>query len=115
MDSQSTPSAEKTVLDLLADFALSPVAGARSAHTRRAYLSDLRAIYAWYQRAFGSSLTPGAITPDVLVRYGQWCRSRVHAATFNRRKAALSAFCRWAVQTWALAVNPIHGVRGAKW
>jgi hypothetical protein len=83
--------------------------------SRRMYARDVRAICAWYERSYGAPLRAEGITADMLSRYRQWCASRVSAGAFNRRKAAVSRFCIWAIERGYLARNPARDVPGAKW
>jgi hypothetical protein len=82
----------------------------RNERTRRAYLADLRAVCAWYETSYGAPLTLDALTPDAVSRYRHWCRVRVRAGTFNRRKAALAFFCGWAVREGLLPSSVVKGV-----
>ncbi|BBZ34322.1 tyrosine recombinase XerC [Mycolicibacterium confluentis] len=78
----------------------------RSAHTRRAYLGDLRALF-----AFVAERTPGAdLTTLTLPTVRSWLASQATAgvarSTLARRTSAVKTFTAWALRRGYLAIDP---------
>ena len=80
----------------------------KSALTRHGYGADLRDYARWVQATYGEAFEPGGITADDVRLYRAHLLTVRHAkpATINRRLAALSMFCRWALQHDLLGDNP---------
>ena len=86
----------------------------RSAHSIRAYLSDVRLFAAWFAEQAGEPFSPEAVTEyDVQAWRDEMVEER-KPATINRRLAALSAFFEWARDKRIVKQDPaqyVHGVQ----
>ncbi len=84
--------------------------------TRRTYLADLRAYAAWVQDTYNEPFTPADITRDDARAYQAYLvnKRKAKPATVNRKMAALTTFCRWAVETGILKSDPTVGIKGIK-
>ena len=88
----------------------------KSALTRHGYGADLRDYARWVQTTYGEAFEPGGITAEDVRQYRAHLLTVRHAkpATINRRLAALSMFCRWAVQHDLLHDDPTTDVPAAQ-
>ena len=88
----------------------------KSALTRHGYGADLRDYARWVQATYGEAFEPGGITADDVRQYRAHLLTVRHArpATINRRLAALSMFCRWALQHDLLDDDPTADIPAAQ-
>lgn len=88
----------------------------KSALTRRGYQSDLRDYARWVQATYGEEFEPGGITADDVRQYRAHLLTVRHAkpATINRRLAAFSMFCRWALHHDLLQADPMPNIPAAQ-
>ena len=88
----------------------------KSALTRRGYQSDLRDYARWVQATYGEAFEPNTITADDIRLYRAHLLTVRHAkpATINRRLAALSMFCHWALQHDLLRDDPTTNIPAAQ-
>jgi len=88
----------------------------KSTLTRHGYGSDLRDYARWVQTTYGEAFEPGGITSDDVRQYRAHLLTVRHAkpATINRRLAALSMFCRWALQHDLLHDDPTTDIPAAQ-
>lgn len=72
----------------------------RSPLTVRAYVGTLKEFARWYTDSFGEAATPAGILPRDVENYKSYLQTVRQAAprTINRKLAALSRFCKWAVR-----------------
>jgi integrase/recombinase XerC len=91
-------------------------ANGRSAHTRAAYLRDLRALSRW----LGTNLNLDSITPDTLARFlisdMVLCTPAGEpraAISVNRTKSALRSFFAFCVESGFLRENPARLIRSS--
>lgn len=103
---------EKYLNDFDADMARQ----GKSEMTRRGYLADLRDYAAWTQQTYGEMFDPAGITHEDVRAYQSHliASRRARPATANRKLAALSAFCRWAVGAGILQADPTAGIKGVR-
>jgi integrase/recombinase XerC len=84
-----------------------------SAHTRKAYESDLRQFVAWAER--GGAAAPEAVDHLVLRRYLAYLTTRGMArTTIARKAAALRAFFGWLRRRGVVAADPTRNLRAPK-
>lgn len=84
--------------------------GARSSHTVRAYVGDVRAFAAWAERAGVAG--PGEVERLLLRRYLAYCATRRYArATVARKAAALRRYFAWLARRQVIAVDPAARLR----
>ncbi len=88
----------------------------KRALTRHGYGADLRDYARWVQATYGEAFEPGGITADDVRQYRTHLLTVRHAmpATINRRLAALSMFCRWALQHGLLSDDPTVDIPAAQ-
>lgn len=103
----------KTVLD---DFDAEMVRQNKSVVTRRGYLADLGDYAAWVEQTYGEAFDPAKITTDDVRAYLSHLATvrRARPSTTNRKRAALRAFCCWAVEQGILGTDPTAETRGVK-
>jgi len=77
-----------------------------SAHTRRAYLSDVRQFAA----ALDGCIAPGEIAAEDVRSYFAALHAARHPATLGRKLAALRTFFRHRVREGACALDPTAGI-----
>jgi site-specific recombinase XerD len=84
--------------------------------TRRGYLADLRDYAHWVEQTYGETFNPREITHDDVRAYLSHLTTvrKAKPSTINRRHAALSTFCRWAVQAKLLKADPTTDIKAAK-
>ena len=86
----------------------------RSAHSIRAYLSDVRLFAAWFAEQAGETFSPEAVTEYDVQAWRDEMEKKRKPATINRRLAALSAFFEWARGKGIVKQDPaqyVHGVQ----
>ena len=105
MAEQSGPT--HTLEDAIAAFLADLEQANRSAHTRRAYATDLNQLASWHQ---GSLET---ITPAVL-RDFFGSVARLAPATRARKQAAVTSFLAWAYRQELIEANPMGRVERVK-
>ena len=88
----------------------------KSTLTRSGYQSDLRDYARWVQATYGEAFEPDTITADDVRQYRAYLLNVRHVkpATINRRLAALSMFCRWALHHDLLNDDPTTDVPAAQ-
>ena len=81
--------------------------------TISAYNQDVEVFRSWWLAETGQDFSPDKITNYDLHAFRRWqvdgCK--VAAATWNRRRAALTRFCDWAQACGWLTLNPLDGVQ----
>jgi site-specific recombinase XerD len=100
--------------DFLKEFDADLKRQGKSDLTRHGYLSDLKDYAAWVHETYGETLNPAKITREDIQAYLKYKARKAKPATTNRKLAALSAFCRWAVAAGILKADPAAGIKGAK-
>jgi integrase/recombinase XerC len=105
-----------TVEEILQQFDAELARQNRSAITRRGYRADLRDYAQWVRTTYGEEFDPKGITRDDVRDYLSYLLTarRAKPATANRKLAALSTFCRWAVEKKLLRTDPTKGVKLAQ-
>lgn len=88
----------------------------RSAITIRGYLSDLHDYIQWVEGAYGERFDAAHITQDDVRAYRSHLQTsrKAKPATINRKLATLSTFCRWAIGSGLLKVDPTNEVKRAR-
>ncbi len=88
----------------------------KSPITRRGYLADLEDFAQWVETTYGEKFDPARITRDDVRAYLSHLTTtrKAKPATANRKLAALSTFCRWAVSVRILKDDPTANVKGVK-
>jgi integrase/recombinase XerC len=86
---------------------------ARSAHTRRAYLSDLRSLLA-YAVAEGLTSLPELDLETLRGWLGAQSQSGVSRSTLARRSATARSFTTWALREELIAADPALRLRAPK-
>lgn len=71
----------------------------------------LRDLCDWHAREYGCALRIADLTPETLRLYRAHRAPLDSAVTLNRKRAAWSAFCSWAVAQGWLTDNPCERVR----
>jgi integrase/recombinase XerC/integrase/recombinase XerD len=100
--------------DCVARFGAWQLTEERSAHTIRAYASDLDMFRDWFERTNGEPLTMEEIGTTLI---GSWKGAMLDAgkstSTINRRLATLGSFLTWALdeRLIARAVKPAKGIK----
>ena len=83
-----------------------------SAHTIRAYASDLTQFMGWLER---ESLTIDTLTHRLLRRYlAELTTAQYARSTINRRLSSIKTFFRWLAETGYLSADPSSVVSGPK-
>jgi integrase/recombinase XerC len=89
-----------------------------SAHTLRAYLSDLEELFAHARSMLGegapAALTPAHLSTPVCRSYLASLHGRNDPATVGRKLSAMKTFFRLLVRRKLLAGSPVAGLRGPK-
>ncbi|MBN1890430.1 MAG: tyrosine-type recombinase/integrase [Thermoflexales bacterium] len=103
-------------MTLFNDFDAELTRQGKSAITRRGYLADLNDYASWIEQTYGEPLDPTQITADDVRAYLAYLATvrRARPSTTNRRRAALRAFCRWAVERGLLKTDPTAETRGIR-
>lgn len=86
----------------------------RSAHSIRAYLSDVRQFTAWYVQDTEESFTLAAVTDEHVQDWRDKLEDEAMPATVNRKLAALSTFFRWAGEAKLVTGDPTANVNGVE-
>ena len=102
-----------TTQSILDDFEHELERQRKSPITRRGYLADLRDYARWVRATYSEEFDPRDITADDVTTYASYLTTvrKAKPATANRKLAALSTFCRWAVQAKILRSDPTRGVQ----
>jgi len=106
---------DNTTIDtLLTNFATWLKSRGRSAHSLRAYLSDVRQFTAWFaqhtQEPFALAAVDGEDVQDWLDHLSKILNAM--PATVNRKLAALSTFFRWAIEANLITGDPTADIEG---
>ncbi len=102
--------------DFLKEFDADLKRQGKSELTRHGYLADLKDYASWMQETYGEAFNPAKIARDDAQAYLKHLSKvrKAKPATTNRKLAALSAFCRWAVVAGILKADPTAGIKGIK-
>jgi len=84
----------------------------RSAHSIRAYLSDVHQFAAWYVQQTKEPFAPAAVTDEHVQDWRDQLENRAMPATVNRKLAALSTFFRWACEAKLVTSDPTANING---
>jgi integrase/recombinase XerC len=84
----------------------------RSAHSIRAYLSDVRQFAAWYVQHAKEPFTPAAVTDEHVRDWRDQLENHAMPATVNRKLAALSTFFRWTIEAKLVTSDPTANING---
>ncbi len=83
--------------------------------TRHGYLADLREYAVWFQQTYGEAFKPAKMTHEDVRAYVAHLKVRkLKPSTVNRKLAALTTFCRWALSAGILKSDPTAGIKGVK-
>lgn len=84
----------------------------RSERTVKAYVLDVGRFAEWYEMVNGEAFEPSRLTAVDLQDWRRFAivKKRVSPATWNRRRAALRVFARWAIEVGLLAYDPTVGL-----
>ncbi len=86
----------------------------RSAHSIRAYLSDVRQFTAWFVQDTKEPFTLAAVTDEHVQDWRNKLEDEAMPATVNRKLAALSTFFRWAGEAKLVTGDPTANVNGVE-
>ena len=86
----------------------------RSAHSIRAYLSDVRLFMAWFTQDTREPFTLAAVTATIVQAWRDALEKEALPATVNRKLAALATFFRWAGEAKLVADDPTANVNGVE-
>ena len=86
----------------------------RSAHSIRAYLSDVRQFAAWHVQHAGEPFAPAAVTDKHVQDWRDQLEDEAMPATVNRKLAALSTFFRWAIEAKLVTSDPTANIGGVE-
>ncbi len=88
----------------------------KSPITRRGYQADLKDFSQWVETTYGEKFAVSNITRDDVRTYLAHLSTvrKAKPATVNRKLAALSTFCRWAVSAGMLKDDPTANIKGVK-
>jgi integrase/recombinase XerC len=86
----------------------------RSAHSIRAYLSDVRQFTAWYVQNTKQPFTVAAVTDEYVQGWRDKLDDEAMPATVNRKLAALSTFFRWAIEAKLVTSDPTANINGVE-
>jgi len=86
----------------------------RSAHSLRAYRSDVSQFTTWFHQHTQELFSLAAVTDQDVVDWVDHLSRVRHAmpATVNRKLAALSAFFRWALEAKLVPSDPTANING---
>ena len=100
--------------DHFVEFEQALVGEGKSPLTIENYLSDLRDFAHWFQGTNGETLAPGRMTHLDIRAYKAHLMTvrKFKPATVNRRLAALSKYCRWAISRGTMSEDPTREVKG---
>jgi len=105
-----------TIDTLLTSFATWLKNHGRSAHSMRAYLSDVRQFTAWFPQHTQDPFTLAAVTGETVQDWLGHLSRVLNAmpATVNRKLAALSTFFRWAGEAELVISDPTADIAGVE-
>jgi len=88
----------------------------RSAHSLRAYLSDVRQFSAWFAQHTQEPFTLAAADGEDVQNWLDHLSKILNAmpATVNRKLAALSTFFRWAIEAKLVTSDPTANINGVE-
>jgi len=86
----------------------------RSAHSIRAYLSDVRQFIVWSIQHTKEPFTPAAMTDEHVQDWRDQLEDEVMPATVNRKLAALSTSFRWVIEAKLVASDPTANISGVE-
>lgn len=86
----------------------------RSAHSIRAYLSDVRQFVAWCVQHSNEPFTPAAVADEHVQDWRDHLEDEAMPATVNRKLAALSTFFRWAIEAKLVTSDPTANINGVE-
>jgi integrase/recombinase XerC len=98
---------------LLASFKKWLVRHDRSAHSIRAYLSDVRQFISWCGGA-EKPFQPANVDDEDVQDWRDHLEQKAMPATVNRKLAALSTFFRWAIEARLVASDPTANINGVE-
>lgn len=107
-------SQEMSVDALLETFCKWLEAHDRSAHSIRAYLSDVKQFVEWFVEHTKQPFVLDAITNDDVRAWRDDLEATHQPASINRKLTALSAFYRWASETGRVEHDPTAHVNGVE-
>lgn len=84
----------------------------KSENTQISYQQDLKAFTEWFLTENGEEFQPELINSWDLRAYRTWClqAARLSPATWNRRRATLMIFCRWARKAGFIHNDPMEDI-----
>lgn len=84
----------------------------KSDQTQVSYLQDMKAFAEWFLTENGEEFRPELVNSWDLRAYRTWCLevARLSPATWNRRRATLLVFCRWARKQGHIQTDPMEDI-----
>ncbi len=86
----------------------------RSAHSIRAYLSDVRQFIYWYGDQAREPFRPADVDEEIVQGWRDHLQCEAMPATVNRKLAALSTFFRWSIEAKLTTDDPTANVNGVE-
>lgn len=86
----------------------------RSAHSIRAYLSDVRQFITWCVQHTNEPFTLAAVADEHVQDWRDQLEDEAMPATVNRKLAALSTFFRWATEAKLVTSDPTANINGVE-
>ena len=86
----------------------------RSAHSIRAYLSDVRQFIAWCVQPAKEPFSLAAVTDEQVLEWRDELDDEAMPATVNRKLTALSTFFRWTIEAKLVANDPTANISGVE-
>lgn len=86
----------------------------RSAHSIRAYLSDVRQFITWCVQHTNEPFTLAAVADEHVQDWRDQLEDEAMPATVNRKLAALSTFFRWASEAKLVTSDPTANINGVE-
>jgi site-specific recombinase XerD len=86
----------------------------RSAHSIRAYLSDVRQFITWCVQHTNEPFTLAAVADEHVQDWRDQLEDEAMPATVNRKLAALSTFFRWAGEAKLVTSDPTADINGVE-
>ena len=97
------------------NFEKSLIDAGKSAHTIRAYMTDLCAFIHWFEVMAGEEFDARAVGPRDIVAYRQYMiASGKKPATTNRRLVTLQRFFRWAHRQQIVTESPFEALESVR-